>query len=36
MKSEPSETSSLETECLFGEKVEIFDECLDWVYCKFA
>ena len=34
MKSEPSETSPLETECLFGETVEILEECLDWVYCK--
>ncbi|MDC0975680.1 NlpC/P60 family protein [Alphaproteobacteria bacterium] len=34
MKSEPKETSPLETECLFGETVEIFEECLDWVYCK--
>ena len=34
MKSKPTETSHLETECLFGEKVEILDESLDWVYCK--
>jgi cell wall-associated NlpC family hydrolase len=34
MKSEPTEISSLETECLFGEKIEILDECLDWFYCK--
>ena len=34
MKSAPSEMSSLETECLFGEKVEIIDKHLDWVYCK--
>ena len=34
MKSEPTETSSLETECLFGEKIEILDEYSDWVYCK--
>jgi hypothetical protein len=34
MKTEPTEISSLETECLFGETVEIFDENLDWVYCK--
>ena len=34
MKSKPTEISSLETECLFGEKVEIIDEQLDWVYCK--
>ena len=34
MKSEPIETSPLETECLFGETVEILDKHLDWVYCK--
>ena len=34
MKSEPTETSPLETECLFGEKVEILDEFSDWVYCR--
>ena len=34
MKSSPSENSSLETECLFGEAVEVLDENLDWVYCK--
>ena len=34
MKSEPTETSHLETECLFGETVEIKEERLDWVYCK--
>lgn len=34
MKSEPIDTSALETECLFGETVEILDECLDWVYCE--
>lgn len=34
MKSAPNEMSSLETECLFGEKVEILDKHLDWVYCK--
>ena len=34
MKSEPSGTSSLETECLFGETVQILDEHLDWAYCK--
>ena len=34
MKSEPTETSPLETECLFGETVEILDEALNWVYCK--
>ena len=34
MKSQPSETSLLETECLFGESVQILDEFSDWVYCK--
>ena len=34
MKSEPIETSPLETECLFGETVEILDKHFDWVYCK--
>ena len=34
MKSEPSEDSNLETECLFGEKIEILDENLDWVFCR--
>jgi cell wall-associated NlpC family hydrolase len=33
MKSEPTQTAPLETECLFGETVEILDESLDWVYC---
>jgi cell wall-associated NlpC family hydrolase len=34
MKTEPTETSPLETECLFGETLEILDETLDWVYCR--
>ena len=34
MKSKPSEKSSLETECLFGETVEVLDEKPDWFYCK--
>ena len=34
MKSEPTETSPLETECLFGETVEILEERSEWVYCK--
>ena len=34
MKSKPSEKSPLETECLFGETVEIVEEHLDWVYCR--
>lgn len=36
MKSEPSDQSSLETECLFGETVEILEEYLDWVYCRLS
>ena len=36
MKSEPSDKSPLETECLFGEKVEIIDEKLDWFFCKLS
>lgn len=34
MRKEAKQESSLETECLFGEKIEIIDEKLDWVYCK--
>jgi len=34
MKSKPSGSSSLETECLFGEAVEVLDQNLDWIYCK--
>ena len=34
MKSEPMDSSPLETECLFGETVEILDKHFDWVYCK--
>lgn len=34
MKSKPSEVSLLETECLFGETIEILDENLKWVYCR--
>tara|TARA_E500000178_G_scaffold205604_1_gene203155 strand:+ start:873 stop:1628 length:756 start_codon:yes stop_codon:yes gene_type:complete len=34
MKSEPTETSLLETECLFGEMVEVIEERSGWVYCK--
>ena len=34
MKAEPSETSELETECLFGETLTILDENRDWYYCK--
>ena len=34
MRTDPDETSSLETECLFGETVTILDNYLDWYYCK--
>ena len=34
MQSKPFESSELETECLFGESVNVLDENLDWVYCK--
>ena len=30
MRSAPSEEALLETECLFGETVDILQECLDW------
>lgn len=34
MKSKPSRESLLETECLFGETVEVLDDHLGWIYCK--
>ncbi|MDB4238754.1 C40 family peptidase [Alphaproteobacteria bacterium] len=34
MRAEPIETSELETECLFGENVEVLKQKLDWIYCK--
>ena len=34
MKSNMTEKSSLETECLFGEVVEIIKDHQDWAYCK--
>ena len=34
MRAKPNELSRLETECLFGETVEVFDNNLEWVYCK--
>ena len=36
MRSNPDQTSSLETECLFGETITIFHSCLDWHYCKLS
>ncbi len=34
MRSSPDHTSSLETECLFGETIAILNSYLDWYYCK--
>ncbi len=34
MKSNTQSVSLLETECLYGEKVEILDKYQEWVYCK--
>ena len=34
MRKKNSTTSPVETECLFGESVEILDKDLDWVFCK--
>ena len=34
MKAEPIKTSELETECLFGEAIEVLDSKLEWAYCK--
>lgn len=34
MKSKPTGASSLETECLFGEKVELLEEYRNSVFCK--
>lgn len=34
MKSEPHENSQLETECLFGETIEILENNLEWCFCK--
>ncbi len=34
LKSMPSKESPLETECLFGETVQILDTHSDWVYCE--
>lgn len=34
MRKDISNTSPLETECLFGETVEILEEHLDWFYCR--
>lgn len=34
MRSSPSSDACLETECLFGEKLEILDNFKEFVYCK--
>lgn len=34
MHAEPAAESLLETECLFGETVEVLDQRSDWIYCK--
>ena len=34
MRSKPFDNSLLETECLFGEKVEVLDQYNEWIYCK--
>ena len=36
MRSQPTETSGLETECLFGETLTILDEHLDWYYSRLS
>ena len=34
MRSSPDQISNLETECLFGETINISDSYQDWYYCK--
>lgn len=34
MKLKSADESVLETQCLYGETIEILDEHFDWVYCK--
>lgn len=34
MKSKPRSNATLETECLYGETIEILDERYRWVYCR--
>lgn len=34
MRSKPNDESELETECLYGEFIEILNENLEWLYCK--
>ena len=30
----PKDSLPLETECLFGETIQILDEYADWVHCR--
>ena len=34
MRLKPDDKENLETECLFGESVEILDTHYEWVFCK--
>lgn len=34
MMSNPSSMSLIETQCLFGEKIEILEKHLEWIYCR--
>ena len=34
MKLKPNDDSFLETECLFGERVQVLDEHKEWMFCK--
>ena len=34
MRSNPNQTASLETECLFGGTISVVDSHLSWYYCK--
>ena len=34
MTAKPISTSELETECLYGEKLEVLDRNKEWVFCK--
>ena len=34
MNEKPIHNAILETECLYGETVEILEEKTDWVYCR--
>ena len=36
MRFEASQTSNLETECLFGEDLTILDDVANWYYCKLS